>query len=84
MLTPEQLQALRDLPFDGPSKIKEAMRLTGLTQVQVASIIGVPQSQISKDALGKFATISLDKSRAYARLFGCTVDDLFPVLRRAS
>lgn len=78
MLTPKQLKMLRAEPFTGPSKIRLAMKLAGLTQVQVAEVIGISQSQISEDVCGKFYEISLDKSRAYARLFGCTVDDLFP------
>lgn len=83
MLTRKQLADLRRAPAESGNRIKEAMRLGGVTQVQLAQAIGIAQSQVSEDAAGKFSAISLDKSRAYARYFGCTVDDLFPVQSEA-
>jgi transcriptional regulator with XRE-family HTH domain len=79
MLTRKQLTDLRRAPLDTPNnRIKQAMKLAGLTQVQVAQAIGIAQSQVSEDAAGKFSELSLAKARAYAALFGCDVDDLFP------
>ena len=60
------------------------MALAGTTQVQVAEGIGIAQSQVSEDVNGKFSEISLDKARAYARFFGCTVEDLFPAREGAA
>lgn len=78
MLTRKQLSELRTAPLQQPNKIKKAMTLAGVTQMQLSEAIGISQSQISEDAAGKFSEISLDKARAYARFFGCTTDDLFP------
>jgi predicted XRE-type DNA-binding protein len=78
MLTRVQLQRLRRTATPQGNKIKLAMELAEVTQVQVSKKIGISQSQVSEDAAGKCPDMSLDKSRAYARLFGCTVDDLFP------
>jgi transcriptional regulator with XRE-family HTH domain len=55
------------------------MKLDGVTQVRLSEAMGIAQSQISEDVNGKFSAISLDKARAYAKFFGCTVEDLFPV-----
>jgi transcriptional regulator with XRE-family HTH domain len=79
MLTRKQLTELRQAPFRGPSKIKLAMELAGMTQVQIAAAVGVAQSQVSQDVNGQFSEMSLHKARAYASALGCTVDDLFPV-----
>lgn len=63
---------------DGPNRLRLAMALAGLTQVQIAERVKLAQSQVSEDMNGKFSEMSLNKARAYADLFGCTVDDLFP------
>lgn len=79
MLTRKQLSDLRRAePGQANNRIKLAMQLAEVTQVQVAAAIRISQSQVSEDAAGNFSEMSLDKARAYARYFGCTVDDLFP------
>jgi transcriptional regulator with XRE-family HTH domain len=79
MLTRKQLTQLRRSPLNATNnRIKTAMKLAGLTQIQVAAAVGVAQSQVSEDAAGKFSDVSLTKARAYADLFGCDVDDIFP------
>lgn len=78
MLTRANVQALRKAQPDAPNKLRIAMALAGLTQVQVAEAMGILQSQVSKDAAGKFSDIALGKARAYADLFGCSIEDLFP------
>jgi transcriptional regulator with XRE-family HTH domain len=76
-LTTHQVRKLRSASLAGrPNKIKLAMTLARVTQMQVAAALGLPQSQISKDV--RVRRVSLDKARAYARLFGCSVDDLYP------
>jgi DNA-binding XRE family transcriptional regulator len=79
VLTRKQLTKLRQSDAY-PNRIKTAMRLANVTQVQLAPKVGVAQSQISEDATGKYNEMSLEKARAYARFFGCTVDDLFPAM----
>lgn len=78
MLSRNKLRALRAADCDGPNKLRQAMKLANTTQMQVAARVGLAQSQVSEDINGKFCEMSLDKARAYADLFGCTVDDLFP------
>lgn len=78
MLSPYKLRKLRTTDSSEPNKLKLAMRLGGVTQVQLSSAIGIAQSQISEDAAGKFSEISLEKARAYAGFFGCGIEDLFP------
>ncbi len=79
MLTRRQLRKLRETDArSGDTRLRAAMSLAGVTQVQVAEAIGVAQSQVSEDAAGKFTQMSLVKARAYAEFFGCEIDDLFP------
>lgn len=76
-LTTHQIRKLRSEPLDGrPNKIKRAIALAKVTQGQVAAALNLPQSQISKDI--RVRRVSLDKARAYAELFGCSIDDLYP------
>lgn len=79
MLTRSQLRALRKTPPAGaPNRLKAAMSLAGVTQIQVSDGVGIAQSQVSEDAAGKYSELSLDKARAYADFFGCAIEDLFP------
>lgn len=78
MLSPSKLRTLRTTRTDSPNKLRLAIKLDGVTQVQVAGAVGVSQSQVSEDVAGKFSEISLEKARAYAGFFGCAVEDLFP------
>jgi transcriptional regulator with XRE-family HTH domain len=75
-LTPKQLKRLRGADWDGNNKIRLAMTLAGLTQVELGELMGIPQSQVSKD-INKTQRVTLAKSRIYARFFGCAIDDLF-------
>ena len=77
MLTSKQLRELRRSPAK-PNRLRQAMTLADVTQVQVAEAIGIAQSQVSEDAAGKFSEISLEKARSYAAFFGCVLEDLFP------
>ncbi len=83
MLSTKNLRELRRAqPAEG-NRLRLAMKLANTTQVQVSAAIGIAQSQVSVDAAGKSAEISLDKARAYAEFFGCDVDDLFPAEQAA-
>jgi transcriptional regulator with XRE-family HTH domain len=79
MLTHKQLSLLRAYPVGATrNNLRFAMQLGNVTQVQLAAALNVSQSQISEDINGKYAAMSLDKARAYARFFGCHLEDLFP------
>ena len=79
MLSRAKLSELRQAKTDEPNRLNVAMRLAGLTQVRLAEEVDLPQSQISEDVNGKYSDLSLDKARAYASIFGCTVDDEMPI-----
>lgn len=80
MLTPSKRRSLRKSPAIGPSpsRLRAAIELAGVTQMQVADAVKVSQSQVSEDAAGKFAEMSLEKARAYASYFDCDIKDIFP------
>lgn len=78
MLSPSKLRKLRTTRTETPNKLRLAIDLADVTQIQVAEAVGVAQSQVSEDANGKYSELSLDKARDYAEFFGCDVDDLFP------
>ena len=78
MLNRKQLAELRRAPLDRGNRLRQAMRIGKVTQVQLAAAVGVAQSQVSEDVNGKFSEMSLNKAREYAAFFGCSVDDLFP------
>jgi predicted XRE-type DNA-binding protein len=79
MLTRTQLLELRRAKAD-PNRLRAAMALTTppTTQVQIAKALGCTQPKVSRLVKGQYSSMSLDTSRALARLFGCEVDDLFP------
>ncbi len=80
MLTRKQLGELRRAKAV-PNRLRAAMALTTppTTQVQLARALGCTQPQVSRLVKGQYSSMSLDTSRELARLFGCDVDDLFPV-----
>lgn len=78
MLTAAQIRKLRAAALTGPNKVKLAMDFAEVTQVQVAERLGVSQSNVSDVVRGEYTDLPLETSRAWARLFGVTVEDLFP------
>ena len=81
MLTPAQIKKLRAAPLTGPNKVKLAMELAGVTQVQVAERLGTYQSRVSDVVRGEYSDLPLDSpagARAWATLFGVLVEELFP------
>ncbi len=80
MLNRTKLRQLRQATTDQPNKLRLAKKLAGVTQVEIAAKIGIAQSQVSEDINGKSTDLvnALAKARAYAGVFGCTVDDIFP------
>lgn len=78
MLTVAQIKKLRAAPLTGPNKVKLAMELAELTQVQVAGRLGTSQSRVSDVVRGEYTDMPLESSRAWASLFGVLVEELFP------
>lgn len=78
MLTEHQIAALRRTPAD-PNRVKRAMQLLGLTQVQVAAAVGMTQSHISEIANGNYSSLPLETAQKIADRFGCSTDLLFPL-----
>ncbi len=77
LLTTKQIaQVRRDR--EGRNGLACAMRLTGVTQVQLAEALEITQPVVSRLVNGQYSRIDLDQSRKIAAFFGCTVDDLFP------
>lgn len=78
-LTPEQITVLRTEPFDETgNRLKAAMRLEGITQVELAQAIGFTQPYISGIARGRHETLMVENAHRFANHFGCSISDLFP------
>lgn len=54
------------------------MELLGLTQVQVATGIGVTQSHINKIVNGNYSSLPLETAQRLGAFLGCPTDLLFP------
>lgn len=78
MLTVRQLKELRSMQVDEPNKLRKAMELAGVTQVQIAAAVGVTQPHVSDIANGKYTALPIETARRFSNFFGCTIDDLFP------
>lgn len=79
MLTKRQLETLKRDRRAGPNRLGLAMALAGLTQIEVATRTGLTQSYISKCLNGRVPRMSGVTMFRFARLFGCAVEDLFPL-----
>ena len=84
MLSAAQIKKLRAAPLTGPNKVKLAMELAELTQVQLAERLGTSQSRVSDVVRGEYADMPLASAQAWARCFGVSVDDLFPARERVA
>ena len=78
MLTRKQIARLRASRVPEPNKVKKAIELAGVTQVQVAAAIEMTQSHVSEIANGNYSRLPNDTARAIAEYFGCAIEDLFP------
>lgn len=54
------------------------MSLAGLTQVVVAERTGFTQSYVSRVQSGRYRDLPGETMRAFADLFGCAIEDIFP------
>lgn len=77
VLTRKQLRELRGAKAPGRNRVTQAMKLAGLTQVQLAQRLGVTQSYISKIANGQYRGLPGEMTHTLARFFGCAIEDLF-------
>lgn len=78
MLNPEQLRTLRLSPVTGPNRLRIAMDLVGVTQMQLAAAVNVTQSYISLIENGKATGLTLETARQIANYFSCAIEDIFP------
>ncbi len=62
----------------GRNRVKQAMDMAGLTQVQVAEKTGLTQPQISRIQNGHYSDLPGETMRTLADLFKCSIEDLFP------
>jgi plasmid maintenance system antidote protein VapI len=77
VLSEHQLAQLRRAPGD-PNRLRRAMELVGLTQVQLAEAIGVTQSHVNKIVNGNYVSLPLEMAQRLSDYFGCPTDLLFP------
>lgn len=78
-LTAKQLKELKAAPAgEAGNRVAVALRLAGLTQVQMAAEIGESQPAVSDIVRGRYGDTSLTKARKFAEFFGCAIEDLFP------
>lgn len=76
-LTTEQLRRLRRIQTTG-NRIKAAREMLTLTQVQLASAIGITQSSLSDIERTRYMGVTLETARKFSDYFGCSIEDLFP------
>ena len=76
-LSTKQLRELRETGTDG-NRVGYALRLSGLTQAELADATGFPQPYISDVSRSRYQTITVDNARRFAEFFGCSIEDLFP------
>jgi transcriptional regulator with XRE-family HTH domain len=77
-LTKAQLRRLREVSPRTGNRVEMARQLLKLTQEQIAAATNERQSYISAVCRGAYRTVTVDKARKFARLFGCAIEDLFP------
>jgi len=77
MLSTKQLSALRRAE-GAPNRLRAAMALGEVTQVEVAAAIGVTQPHVSEIVNGNYSRLPLQTAQKLAEFFGCSIDDLFP------
>lgn len=76
-LTPLQLRRLRATTHHG-NRVRAARQALGLTQVQLAALLGLRQSTLSDIERQRYSDITIGTARKFADFFGCAIEDLFP------
>jgi DNA-binding XRE family transcriptional regulator len=75
-LTPAQLKKLRK--SDGGNRIRAARQLVGLTQEQLAPLVGLTQAGLSDLERRRYGDTNLSTAQKFSEFFGCAIEDLFP------
>lgn len=75
-LSDSQLDFLRSEPLTGPNKLKLALRLLNMTQVEFADVLGMHVVVLNRIIGG--SNITLATARRLADALGAGLDDLFP------
>jgi transcriptional regulator with XRE-family HTH domain len=77
-LTKTQLRRLRQLSPRTGNRVELARQMLNLTQEQIADALHMRQTYVSAVCRGEYGTVTVAKARKFARLFGCSIEDLFP------
>lgn len=79
-LTDEQLEALRAVPVTTavPNRLRVAMAMLAVTQVDVAAGTNLTQPTISDICKGNYTDLKHSTVQCLAAFFGCAIEDLFP------
>jgi transcriptional regulator with XRE-family HTH domain len=78
MFNSTQLELLRAEPVRGTNRLGRAMRLAGVTQVQLAEGAGLSQPYVSAILNSRAPRLPLATAHRLAEFFGCAIEDLFP------
>ena len=68
---------LRSAPDSG--RVAKAISLAGVTRVTVAKSLGMSHNYVCDVVRGRYRTITVENAAKFAQLFGCYIEDLFPV-----
>lgn len=79
MLTKHQIATLKRSRQPGRNRLALAKALAGLTQCEIAARTGLRQSYISRLQNGHYSALPGETMRVFARLYGCSIEDLFPL-----
>lgn len=79
-LSPENLAALRLLPLEAGknNKLRHAMALARVPQVQVERATRLPKPYVSDIARGHIKDVGVSRARKLAEYLGCLIEDIFP------
>jgi transcriptional regulator with XRE-family HTH domain len=77
-LTAEQLIELRKRETPFGNRLADARQLLGMTQVQLATAIGISQSSLSDLERSRYGTTTVETASKFSMFFGCAIEDLFP------
>lgn len=77
-LSQEQIDGLRRMPVDRPNRLAIAFAMTGTRQSEACEALGLLPSQVSQLVRGDYKSVSVERARQFADLFGCQIEDLFP------
>lgn len=58
--------------------LKQKRKEKGLTQNEAANGVGMLMHAYQKLECGRNKTVSLERARLFAKLFDCSIEDIFP------